>query len=116
MQNKCLSLVIASIALVGCSDDYAGFCEEVAMQLDSPNYDKFDITEIIDYTANEEPRAEVYVRITAIRPSNAIENRNVACIFDFESEKIIATEIIVDGRKLKPDMLAQYNAILSQQN
>ena len=84
------------------------------MQLDTPNYDKFDITEVIDYTADEEPRGEVYVRVTAIRPSTATENRNVACMFDFESEKIIATEIIVDGRKLEADMVAQYNAILSQ--
>ncbi len=101
---------LAGLALTGCSEDYAGFCEEVAMQFYTASYDKFAITDIIDDTAAEQPRPEVYVRFTAMRQSGKEEKRNVSCKFDFESGNAAATEIHVDGRKISDKMVAQYNA------
>ncbi len=105
---------VACLALSACSEDYAGFCEEVAMQYKTANYDKFEITDIIDYTVQEQPRAEVYVRFTAMRESGFVENRNVTCAFDFEAKKLAATDIHVDGRKLDKKMVSQYNSVLTQ--
>ena len=102
-----------ALTLTGCSEDYAGFCEQVAMQYDTSRYDRFEITDIIDYTSQEQPRPEVYVRFTGMRQTGATENRNVTCNFDLEAGTLAATEILVDGRKLTEDIVAQYNASLA---
>lgn len=104
-------VVAVALALTGCSEDYMGFCEEIAMQYKTPSYDKFEITEVIDYTTMDQPRPEVYVRFTAMRDSGFVENRNVSCIFDIQANGIVAREIVVDGRKVPDDMLKQYNAL-----
>lgn len=106
--------VLASLALTGCGEDYAGFCEEVTMLYYTATYDKFAITDIIDDTAAEQPRPEVYVRFTAMRQSGKEEKRNVTCKFDFKSGNAAATEILVDGRKISDQMVAQYNASFAQ--
>lgn len=102
---------LVTLTLSACSEDYTGFCEDVAMQYKSASYDKFEITDVIDYTAMEQPRPEVYVRFTAMRESGFVENRNVSCIFDTKAKGTVAKEIVVDGRKVPADMLKQYNAL-----
>ena len=102
-----------AVLLTGGSEDCAGFCEQVAMQYDTNRYDRFEITDIIDYTAEENPRPEVYVRFTGMRQTAATEKRNVTCHFDLDSGTLAATEIYVDGRKLTEDIVAQYNATLA---
>lgn len=114
MKRRFLGVAIAAVALAGCSEDYAGFCEEVALQYNTSRYDRFEITDVIDYTVQEQPRPEVYVRFTGMRQTAATENRNVTCYFDLESGKLAATEIHVDGRKLTDDIVSQYNASLGQ--
>jgi hypothetical protein len=106
--------IIAGMALSACSEDYAGFCEDVAMQFKTPSYDKFEITDVIDYTTQDQPRPEVYVRFTAMRESGFVEKRNVTCAFDFDAKGLAATDIHVDGRKLDGKMLKQYNASLGK--
>ena len=51
MRSHWLTVAGAALALAGCSEDYAGFCEQVALQYDTDRYDKFSITDIIDYTS-----------------------------------------------------------------
>ncbi len=113
MRGKHLATALAAFVLAGCSEDYAGFCEQVALQYDTNRYDRFEITEIIDYTVQENPRPEVYVRFTGLRQTAARENRNVTCHFDTDSGNMAATEIYLDGRKLSEDIVAQYNASLA---
>ncbi|MEQ8733783.1 MAG: hypothetical protein RIC29_02595 [Rhodospirillaceae bacterium] len=105
--------VCVGFGLSACSEDYAGFCEDVAMQFKTDAYDKFEITDIIDYTTQDNPKPEVYVRFTAMRESGFEENRNVTCAFDMDAKKLAATDIHVDGRKLAKDMVSQYNASLT---
>lgn len=81
------------------------------MQYKTASYDKFEITDVIDYTAMEQPRPEVYVRFTAMRESGFVENRNVSCVFDDKARGIVAKEIVVDGRKVPANMLKQFNAL-----
>lgn len=81
------------------------------MQYKTASYDKFEITDIIDYTAMDPPRPEVYVRFTAMRESGFVENRNVSCVFDDKANGLVAKEIVVDGRKVPANMLKQYNAL-----
>lgn len=102
---------VAALMLSGCSEDYTGFCEQVAMQYKTASYDKFEITDIIDYTSMEQPRPEVYVRFMAMRESGFVENRNVSCVFDTKAKGTVAKEIVVDGRKVPANMLKQYNAL-----
>ena len=113
MHKRTLAVAFSALFLAGCSEDYAGFCEQVALQYDTNRYDRFEITDIIDYTIQEQPRPEVYVRFTGMRQTAATENRNVSCHFDLESGSPAATEIYVDGRKLTDDIIAQYNASLA---
>lgn len=114
MRGHWFVLPVVATVLSGCGEDYAGFCEEVALQYNTNRYDRFEITDIIDYTAQDQPRPEVYVRFTGMRQTGATENRNVTCNFDFDSGRLAATEIHVDGRKISADMLAQYNAALAE--
>lgn len=103
--------VVAAFVLSACSEDYTGFCEDVAIQYKSASYDKFEITDVIDYTAMDQPRPEVYVRFTAMRESGFVENRNISCVFDTKAKGVVAKEIVVDGRKVPANMLKQYNAL-----
>ncbi len=105
--------VFVSLGLSACSEDYAGFCEDVAMQFNTDIYDRFEITDIIDYTTQDNPKPEVYVRFAAMRDSGFVENRNVTCAFDMKAKKLAATDIHVDGRKLANDMVSQYNSSLA---
>lgn len=91
MNLKLGFVALASVALTGCGEDYAGFCEDVTMQYYTATYDKFAITDIIDDTVAEVPRPEVYVRFTAMKQSGKEEKRNVTCKFDFESGDTAAT-------------------------
>lgn len=114
MRSHWLAAPVLAVTLAGCGEDYAGFCEEVALQYNTSRYDRFEITDIIDSTTQDQPRPEVYVRFTGMRQSGATENRNVTCNFDLDSGKLAATEILVDGRKISADMLSQYNAAFAQ--
>lgn len=107
-------IVVAGLGLSACSEDYAGFCEDVAMQFKTDSYDKFEITDIIDSTTQADPKPEVYVRFTAMRESGFVENRNVTCTFDMDAKRLEATDIHVDGRKLASDMVSQYNSSLAR--
>ncbi len=79
MSLKQTTLVMAcALGLSACGEDYAGFCEQVAMQYDTGMYDKFNITEIIDYSVQDNPRPEVYVRFTGMRETG-FEEKRVPC-------------------------------------
>lgn len=110
--KRVIAAGLCSIALSACGENYAGFCEDVAMQYDTGMYDKFAITEVIDYTTQDNPRPEVYVRFTGMRETGFEEKRNVLCEFDDKASGLKVTNIVVDGRKLTPDMVAQYTRTL----
>ncbi len=110
--KRVIAIALCAGGLAACGENYAGFCEDVATQYDTGMYDKFEITEVIDYTAQDNPRPEVYVRFTGMRETGFEEKRNVLCEFDDTASGLKVTNIVVDGRKLTPEMVAQYTRTL----